>query len=630
MASRIKLIINLLQNMGPRYVSFRISHELSRKSGMLKRKFPVNPKFVSFISLDQWKEQTPSFFFGDKTDMKFPVNPTDSLQNWFENYEQGKMLFFSNSWFDLGKNNNWVTNPDTGFKYDQNKHWTEIADLSKEAGDIKFVWEKARFSFLYPIIRHDYHFNEDHADIVFKEIVSFIDHNSINRGPNYRCSQEMSLRVLNWTFALYYYKHSEVLTEELFQKIMHNIYWHLKHVFDNINFSRIAVRNNHAITETMTLFLGGILFPFFPEADKWKQKGKKWLEEEVAYQVYEDGTFLQFSMNYHRVVIQLFTWAIRLSELNGEKLNETFYKRASASLHFLLNCMNLTDGYLPNYGANDGALFFPLNIAEYRDYRPQLHALAATLGEGRIGNEFEDQFWFGINELTKKNVTQSVGPLSYPVGGFYLLREKDSLTFIRCGNHKDRPSQADNLHLDIWADGKNILRDAGSYKYNADNEDIKFFFGTASHNTIMLGDNDQMQKGGRFIWYFWTQCEKAGWEETEDGFEFTGRIKAFQQLDPSITHTRTVKKFKDQQKWEVTDEVSHSTTLSIHQLWHPNSCSINQINLDAKDQQSILATNSEGWYSSQYGVKEKSQTLIFSSDKKSIKTVIEFENNSLT
>ena len=30
------------------------------------------------------------------------------------------------------------------------------------------------------------------------------------------------------------------------------------------------------------------------------------------------------------------------------------------------------NGRLPNYGANDGALFFKLNDAEYSDYRPSL------------------------------------------------------------------------------------------------------------------------------------------------------------------------------------------------------------------------------------------------------------------
>lgn len=28
-------------------------------------------------------------------------------------------------------------------------------------------------------------------------------------------------------------------------------------------------------------------------------KRKNWFEKEISYQIYEDGTHLQFSMNYH-------------------------------------------------------------------------------------------------------------------------------------------------------------------------------------------------------------------------------------------------------------------------------------------------------------------------------------------
>ena len=66
--------------------------------------------------------------------------------------------------------------------------------LSKEAGDIKYVWEKSRFSFLYDVIRYDYHFDDDQSEFIFKQIEDFIDKNPINQGPNYKCSQEISLR----------------------------------------------------------------------------------------------------------------------------------------------------------------------------------------------------------------------------------------------------------------------------------------------------------------------------------------------------------------------------------------------------------------------------------------------------
>ena len=140
------------------------------------------------------------------------------------------------------------------------------------------MWEKSRFSYLYDLIRYDYHHGEDMAEVVFNDIRSWIQANPINQGPNYRCSQEIALRSLNWTFALYYYANSQHLNEELFQAMLHVLYWQLKHVRQNIHFSRLSVRNNHAITETLCLYLAGFLFPFFPESKKWKEEGKQWFE----------------------------------------------------------------------------------------------------------------------------------------------------------------------------------------------------------------------------------------------------------------------------------------------------------------------------------------------------------------
>jgi hypothetical protein len=625
MLQRMKDIINLVHNMGWRYVAFRSKHELLVRSGILKNKFPVKPPYKNLPTLADWQASNVQFFFGERDSIKLTKNPDPLLKKKYLELFQGKFVFFNSIQFDLGKQYDWITNPDSGYQYDITKHWSKIEDFSKQAGDIKYVWEKSRFSFLYAIIRYDYHFSKDCSEIVFKEILSWIDHNPINCGPNYRCSQEISLRILNWIFALYYYKNSNALTDAVFEKIIYNIYWQIKHVYSNINFSRIAVRNNHAITETMGLYLSGMLFPFFPEAAKWKLEGKKWFEQEVAYQVYPDGTFLQFSMNYHRVVIQLLTWGIRLSELNDESLDKVVKDRADASLRFLYNCMNLQDGHLPNYGANDGALFFPLNDRDFRDYRPQLHALSAVLDKGKIDENNEDQFWYGIPEKEKEMLPIQHGMLSYPDGGFYWLRDEDTLSFIRCGNHKDRPSQADNLHLDLWADGRNILGDSGSYKYNADGNDLRYFFGTLSHNSVMLGDFDQMKKGGRFIWYYWTQAIKAGWKEYEDYYEFNGSIRAYQQVDTNIVHSRTVRKYKGKWKWEVTDEVDHDTNLAIHQLWHPIPFANLQITFIAYDKAGKLLPpkKRKGWHSAKYGVKKETEMLFFSSATKQIRTIIE-------
>lgn len=613
--------------MGWRYVAFRVRHEVLRRSGLLKKKFPAAPAFKQYLTLQQWKQQPERFFFNDKETLVLPRNPTPDLKERFEQIKNGKLLLFNSVLADLGKNYDWVTNPDSGYKYDISKHWTEIPDYSKEAGDIKYVWEKSRFSYIYDIIRYDYHFNKDCAETIFSDIISWIKSNPVNCGPNYRCSQEMSLRVLNWTFALHYYRNSPHLTEEIFNQMQYAIYWSMHHVYNNIDFSRIAVRNNHAITETLTLYIAGLLYPSLPGAAIWKKKGKTWFEEEIAYQVYEDGTFLQFSMNYHRVVVQLLTWAITIADHNKERFSDIVYKRAKKTFLFLRTCMIDENGMLPNYGANDGALFFRLSSTDYRDYRPQLQALAAALGtELKFNNFNEDSHWYGTFENARKTWQPPDGIHTFPDGGYYLVREPDTLTFIKCGSYKDRPQHADNLHIDLWYKGENILLDAGSYKYNTDDATIRYFSGTTSHNTIMLGDKDQMLKGGRFIWYYWSQCGEAELIENTDAFIFNGEISAFIYIDKGIVHKRTVVKKKNKPVWEVKDEIVNAPAgLPISQLWHIPLSARKQLRITAKSPsgKEIKPRQQEGWCSARYGQKEKTIELVFTGNGSILDTVVE-------
>jgi hypothetical protein len=609
----------LASNMGMRYISFRLFYELKRKSGLLKKKFPTNPKLIPFLNLSEWRKVSQPFFFQSRENLRLEKNPNAHLKDAFEKILKGEIPFFSSQCFDLGLNYDWVTNPDTGFRYDINRHWTAINDYSQEAGDIKYVWEKSRFSFLYTVIRYDYHFNEDHSTFVLNQIVDWIEKNPLNCGPNYKCSQEISLRLLNWIFALYFYKNAASLTEDIFQKIMQSIYWQLHHVYHNIHFSRKTVRNNHALTETLTLYLVSLLFPQFPEASKGKRKGKEWFEKEIAYQIYKDGAFLQFSMNYHRVVVQLLTWALKIADLNNESFNPVVYERAYQSVNFLYQCQEGSNGYLPNYGSNDGALFFKLSDNDYRDYRPQLNALHILLTGKSLYNEtYEDAGWYGDKTtLNFEPLKKQMGIHKFEIGGYYLIRENDTLTFIRCGKHFDRPAHADNLHVDIWYKGENLLLDGGTYKYNTDTDSLKYFMGTHSHNTVMLDDQDQMLKGSRFIWYYWSQAAEAQIEEQEEYFEFRGKVSCFRQLSGKIVHERILRKMKGKPEWYVTDIIHNKPkNRKINQLWH--FLSNDQLAFDS----AVSVKKETAFYSPYYGQKEIIDELLFSSEEDTIQTKI--------
>lgn len=616
--------------MGFRYVKFRTIFEFKKRSGILKKSFPTKTKRQKYISHEEWTMVAKPFFFDFRYQIELEPIINKSLAEKAEKIKQGQFTYFSGIEYNLGRDYDWVTNPDNGYKYSNKVHWLSINDYSESSGDIKYVWEKSRFSFLYTLIRDEFHNGTDNSAFIFNEILDWIDKNPVNCGPNWKCSQEISLRVMNWVYALYFYKEKSIPNEEQWQKILNSIYWQMDHVLQNIDFSRIAVRNNHAISETFALFFIGTLFPFYKSSDKWRKSGKKWFEEEVLYQIYNDGTFLQYSMNYHRVLIQLLTWAIGISEINRDEFSQKVKERAYKALNFAFQSQDNISGHLPNYGANDGAIFFPLNDSEYRDYRPQINALHKILTGNSAyqtsGIWDEDSFWYGnklksgigFQSLSKRN-----GVVRFDDGGYYLFRQNDTLTFIRCGSHPNRPSQADNLHIDIWYKGKNILIDAGSYKYNTDALNLKYFMGTASHNTIMLGNYDQMLKGARFIWYNWTKALSVEISENDQFYFFKGEISAFQELSENITVVREIKIYKRELNWFVKDQVfNYFGDEEMRQYWHLNDVPEIRVDIIPKKDQIAILKEEIGWHSSLYGIKKENRQLIVTSKEKTIETNI--------
>jgi hypothetical protein len=610
--------------MGLRYTLYRVKHTIEIKLGLLKKRHPMNPSVKKYISLEDWKNSVTTFVIDARENIQLEKNPTTELKENATKILKGEICFFSSEWKNLGSDYNWIKNPETDYTYDNSKHWSEINDFNPLNGDIKYVWEKSRFSYLLTIMRYDYHFNEDHSAFVFAEIESWIDANPINQGPNWKCSQEISLRIFNWMYLLTFYKKVNTLKEPLWDKIQNVIYWSIHHVYHHINFSRIAVRNNHAITETLALAVSEMLFPFIPETKKWAKKGRNWLEQEIDYQVYEDGTFLQFSMNYNRVLVQLLSLGIAITEKNNQPFSKNFYSKAYKTLNFLFQFMQKENGFLPNYGANDGALFFPLSDTKYRDYRPQINTLHQILtGENLFENKEiqEDSFWLNNNRSSKQHfniLVQEKGTIAFNKGGYYICRTDHSFTFVRCGNHKNRPSHADNLHMDVWVNGKNLLRDSGTYKYNTDKEIVDYFAGTNGHNTVSVDSQSQMSKGSRFIWFYWTQSRAAIWTEVNDYFIFNGSISAFRFLNNKAVHNRTIKIAKNCNQWIVKDEVLHLDNYTKKQLWHFDDATISFSSLDNNFIDQI------SFDSSYYGQKKVGRAIAITFDKE-IDTKIEYK-----
>ncbi|MGX5858624.1 alginate lyase family protein [Dyadobacter jiangsuensis] len=621
----LTLLWRIGRQMGWHYVLFRAGYWFQAKTGILKLRFPRKATNRSFAGLQEWRQSASVFFFA-------PGNPEVNRKmglkqlRWrVQKIGVGKFKYFD-TWYSVS---DWHTNPLTGYCYRKNEHWSEVNDFSAKAGDIKYVWEKSRFTFLYDLVRYDFHFSEDRSTKVFGLIADWIDRNPVNCGPNWKCSQEIALRVLNWTFALHYYKFSPTLNQPLFNKIFCSIYDQMCHVAANLSFSRVTVRNNHVLTEALGLYVVGLMFPQFAESPEWRVLGKNLFETEITSQIAADGTYIQFSMNYHRVVIQLLTWGIRLAELNHDPMSITVHDRAKVSLNFLRSCQNAMYGRLPNYGHNDGALFFPLSERSFGDFRPQMAALANVLGidlDYQEGNWREESQWLtgtrskSLFKMRPKHIS------SFPIGGYHILPDTGTLTFLRCGKYHTRPFQADNNHLDIWINGRNILRDSGTWLYNTDEESTRYFSGTRGHNTIMIGDFDQMQKQHRFIWTHWITNAKGKSGSSGNEYWIEAEFEGFRHLGKGIVHKRRVVKKAGQRHWVIEDCVQNVPKgMAIQQLWHPDETFENDFKITANDEHGVAipVIIENGWYSKAYGVRQECRVLVFETLGHYVRTVIE-------
>ena len=113
--SIIAKVINIIKSKGIRYILFRANYEFKRKSGLLKLSYPTYIDLNKCITLNKWRTNTPSFFFNSREKLYFSKNTQSSIKENAERILKGEICYFSKTWFNVGNNYDWVTNPESGY-----------------------------------------------------------------------------------------------------------------------------------------------------------------------------------------------------------------------------------------------------------------------------------------------------------------------------------------------------------------------------------------------------------------------------------------------------------------------------------------------------------------------------------
>jgi len=407
------------------------------------------------------------------------------------------------------------------FLHSYNKGW-----------DIKMVWELSRFQYAVPLALAFYKTGEEKYLRKWQELVSdWIEKNPVYFGPNWINAMEVAIRACNWIFswevivARCKQNTGDKLDKEFLEKFLGSLVEHGKFIYRNLKHTQI--RSNHYLSNIIGLVYLGIMFPEFKESKKWLKKGSKALEEEMKFQVYDDGVDYELSIAYHRYATELFLWAERLYKENNINLSLEFLKKLEKMIKFS-DYYTKPNNLAPQIGdADDRRLH--IIWEDFYNWEKRNHFALFKLHNYVFGKTLEN------TEKSSKSFSES---------GFYIMRDKDfylitgrnKCCYGKGGSHVHN----DILSFELSMIGNDFIIDPGTYVYTSDFKARNRFRSTRAHNTVMI-DNQEQNPVSKDPFYI----EQTGglivnqWEIKEEEIILEAEHSCYERLRCSVIYNRT-------------------------------------------------------------------------------------------
>lgn len=545
MTSRFYLILKTSFRLGFRSVARVTAYRVACRSGFYRYLLPQRG----------WNIGGTFFAPGAFAAAPFPEAQRRLVLERASSILAGKLPYYSSSVKQVGSPPDWFFDPFAGTRLLPHGHWSDCG--VKPGGDIKNVWEASRFEWA-PVLALAWRVSgeEKYLSTLNAWVSDWAEKNPFNSGPNWKCGQEASIRLINLLLAARVLGVHDAPSSSLVEFIT----LHCSRIMPTIHYA-VGQDNNHGTSEAAALFIGGGWLikvagtaALKRRAARWHQQGRRRLEERVSRLVAPDGSFSQYSINYHRVLLDTLSQAeIWRRELDAPSFSSFFHARCKSAAAWLEAMTDALTGDAPNLGANDGARLYDLFSAPYRDFRPSVElAYLLFRGERVYGKgEWDAPLRLLGVEPDAHPCSKESPACQFPAGGYVVLHSGASRGVIRYANFVFRPGHADCLHLDLWHKGVNILRDGGTFSYSADPSWHDYFSGTQAHNTVQFDGRNQMPRVGRFLFGEWLEMEKVS-EMADDGAvrSWSGAYRDWK----GARHRRTVA--AQGNVWRIRDEVS--------------------------------------------------------------------------
>ena len=522
------------------------------------------------------------------------------------------------------------------------KHWSLLHGDQFDGIDIKYVWEPARFSWGIRLVQaYVLSGDEKYAEFLWQKIEEFILLNPAFKGVQYLSAQEVAMRMITLIYCVSVLQNSSTSTKERMKLFGSMIEDHAIRIPSTLSYAK-AQNNNHLISEAVGLYTAGTVLKNHSKAKKWRRIGRKTFEYGIQHQIYADGSYSQHSVRYQRLMLELSNWMKVVSVINGDTISDLSSHLIAKSVDWLSFLCNPETGNCPNLGPNDGVYLMPFSLDDGDDYRPVLQLSGALFKE--IFLYRDDALFANFDWLLIEKKDYPFTNAFYSSNNHLMLQSKESYGYFRTEKFFGRPGHADQFHIDLWYQNVNVLLDAGTFSYNASPPWNNPLSETFYHNVLNINHQNQMTRGGKFLWLDWASAKKI--EKYEDKAGKIRSISAENQgyAKDNVIHQRIVDVKTDE--WLIKDTLfkksekkENQATVGYHLLIkNPLSFEVidNRIIFVYKNFQmvlNIIGLSSEniilvkggvqifgetvekefecyGWFSTSYGVKEEVISLL--------------------
>lgn len=484
---------------------------------------------------------------------RFLPHEEDEVLARAERVHRGRFDLLGHVGLDFGQPVDWHLEPLAG-RRSPLVHWSRIPYLdTRVVGDHKVVWELNRHQYL-AVLGQAYWYtgNERHAQLFAAHVSSWLDENPPKVGINWASSLEVAFRAMSWLWALHLFADSPSLRPELYVRMLAALCVHGQHLERYL--STYFSPNTHLTGEALGLFHLGVLLPDLAAAPRWRDLGLRVLTQQFQRQVHPDGVYFEQATQYHRYTTEFYLHLLLLAERNGISLPAALPAGVSALVEHLLH-LSRGDGTMPLFGDDDGGRLVQLDGRSPADVRGVL-ALGAVLFDradfafGARGDHALAGWMLGSPGLAKLSTTARTAPTersrAFPHGGYFVSRAgwdaSDPHLVLDCGPHGAMNcghAHDDALSLELWAGGRGLVVDPGTFTYSGRDRDA--FRSGLSHNRASVWNRPASEVGrSAFAWSSVARASLRRWQPGNCCDLFAGELSGWSTAAAPVVHWRQV------------------------------------------------------------------------------------------